>query len=313
MATKSATIAIDDPNPAAIYLQTIGSGSRQGMRQALDVIAGILSNSQHDADTFPWAEIRFKHTVKARTALIERYRPASVNKMLAALRGTLKQAWRLGYIDAETYQRAVDIGNVSAKTLLSGRALDADELKHLFGACVADPSPAGRRDAAMLGVFYGAGLRRGEVAGLDVTDYDRDERSLVIRHAKRGKQRIVYLTATAARLVDVWLEVRGTEACPLFVPIDQTGRVRVSRMRGESIAYILRRRQEQAGTATFSPHDLRRSCISDLLTAGVDVLTVQRLAGHAEATTTSRYDRRGETAKRHAAQALEIPAALPMS
>lgn len=58
--------------------------------------------------------------------------------MLAALRGTLKQAWRLGYIDAETYQRAVDVGNVSAKTLLSGRALDADELKRLFASCARD-------------------------------------------------------------------------------------------------------------------------------------------------------------------------------
>ncbi len=64
MATKSTAIALDDPNPAHIYLQTIGSGSRQGMRQALDVIAGILSNDQHDADSFPWDEIRFKHTVK---------------------------------------------------------------------------------------------------------------------------------------------------------------------------------------------------------------------------------------------------------
>ena len=118
---QTSTVTIDDPNPALIYLETLSAGSQQGMRQALDVIAGILSNGQHDADSFPWAEIRFKHTVKARTALIARYRPASVNKMLAALRGTLKQAWRLGYIDAETYQRAVDIGNVSAKTLLSGR------------------------------------------------------------------------------------------------------------------------------------------------------------------------------------------------
>jgi len=53
-------------------------------------------------------------------------------------------------------------------------------------------------------------------------------------------------------------------------------------MRGESIAYILRRRQEEAGVDSFSPHDLRRSTVTHLLDARVDVFTVQKLAGHAE-------------------------------
>ncbi len=78
-------------------------------------------------------------------------------------------------------------------------------------------------------------------------------------------------------------------------------------MRGESIAYILRRRQEEAGTETFSPHDLRRRPVTGLLDAGVDVFTVQQLAGHADAATTARYDRRGEKAKRRAVQKLSIP------
>jgi site-specific recombinase XerD len=79
-------------------------------------------------------------------------------------------------------------------------------------------------------------------------------------------------------------------------------------MRGESVAYILRRRQEEAGCEPFSPHDLRRSTVTHLLDAGVDVFTVQKLAGHADATTTARYDRRGEGAKRRAVQSLKIPA-----
>ena len=85
--------------------------------------------------------------------------------------------------------------------------------------------------------------------------------------------------------------------------------MRITRLRGESIAYIVKRLQQAAGVDHFSAHDLRRSAVTHLLDAGVDVLTVQKLAGHADITTTARYDRRGEHAKRLAVQSLDLPTA----
>lgn len=77
----------------------------------------------------------------------------------------------------------------------------------------------------------------------------------------------------------------------------------------ETLSYILKRRQRQAGLEGITPHDLRRGFVTRLLEAGVDLLTVQELVGHANAVTTARYDRRGEGARRRATHVLRLPSA----
>jgi hypothetical protein len=86
-----------DRNAAAVYLAGLSSPeSRRTMRQALDALA------------YYWPALRFSHTAAVRSKLAERYALATANKMLAALRGVLKAAWKLQQMSAEDYHLAAN-------------------------------------------------------------------------------------------------------------------------------------------------------------------------------------------------------------
>ena len=105
---------------------------------------------------------------------MERYSARTANKMLSALKQTVRMAWNLGYMSAEEYQRAVALKPVSSERpeAAAGRALSFGEWTALFAVCRADPSISGARDAAILALFRVGGLRRSEVADLRLSDCD---------------------------------------------------------------------------------------------------------------------------------------------
>jgi site-specific recombinase XerD len=295
-----------DQNPAAVYLAHLKPGGRRTMRQALEVMAGLLLGEGANLFTCPWGALRFQHTTAIRAALVARYRPATANKMLSALRGVLKMAWRLGQLTAEEYARAADLPPVKGESLPAGRELGGGELAALLAVCADDATLAGARDGALLSLLYAAGLRREEVAALDQTDYDPDTGRLIIR-GKGGKERTAYLVGGAAAALADWLAVRGAAPGPLFWPVNKGGNVTPRRMTPQAVYNALRKRAAEAHVPACSPHDLRRTFVGDLLSAGADIATVARMAGHANVQTTARYDRRPEEAKRRAAGLLHVP------
>lgn len=109
----------------------------------------------------------------------------------------------------------------------------------------------------------------------------------------------------AAMALADWLAVRGEAEGPLFWGLGN--RNQNGRLTDQAIYNMLRKRAKEAGVKNLSPHDFRRTFVGDLLDAGADIATVQRMAGHASPTTTSRYDRRGQQAKHKAAALLHIP------
>lgn len=167
--------------------------------------------------------------------------------------------------------------------------------------------PIDIRDAALSVILRGGGLRRAEVVHLDLSDFKPSTGALEIRNGKGGKDRTVYLPSGAISVVEEWLDIRGFEPGPLLCPVRKGGQIERRQMTADAVLKLLRRRALQADVDSFSPHDFRRTFCSDLLDAGVDIATVQKLAGHASPVTTAKYDRRGEETKRRAVQALHIP------
>ena len=299
-----------DEHPAAVYLLGLTSErSRRVMGQSLRVIAALLTGQDSvkvDIFSLDWSAIRYPHTAALRTRLLEQYSPATANRILSALRGILKEAWRLGYMSAETYQRAVDVQNVKAETIPAGRELSDGEIFALVSACKADRNPGGVRDAAIIGLLYTCGLRRAELVALNRTDFEPETGKLAIRSGKGRKQRTVYVTGGALRALADWLAVSG-DAEPLFVPVLKGGKIAQRRMNAQSIYDMLKKRALQAGVGEFSPHDLRRTFVGDMLDRGVNIATVANIAGHASVDTTRRYDRRPEETKKQAAAKLHFP------
>lgn len=298
-----------DRNPALVYLASLSSSSRRTMGEALNKVASLLGEGL-DATTCPWALLRYQHTQALRTKLAELYpSAATANRHIYAMRGVLKEAWRLGYMSAEDYQRAVDlkpIAGTKAKQAERGRALRTGELSALIEVCL-DGTAKGARDAAIIAIAYGAGLRRAEIVTLQLADYDSDNCQVIVRAGKGNKERVIPLNPSICDAIGGWLEYRGVGAGALFTRIHKGDHVRSSGMSDQAIYDMLADRAQQAGVKEFTPHDMRRSFAGDLLDAGADIATVQKLMGHANANTTAGYDRRDARAKRDAISRLHIP------
>ena len=296
-------------NPAAVYLRRLPSASgRRTMRQALEVIAGMVSGRRCTAETLPWAGLRYHHTAGIRAALIERYSPATVNKCMSALRGTLEEAEGLSLITFEDYRRAIKtLRVVKGETLPRGRALNGGEIMALASVCLNDPAPAGKRDAAILALLFACGLRRAEAVALDMADVDTETGAITVRGGKGRKDRTTYAINGALEALQAWAEVRGTIPGPFLYPVTKGKMLVPRRMTDQAVYLALKKRAGQAKVKEFSPHDLRRTFASEMLDAGADIATVQKMMGHADPATTARYDRRGEEAKRKAASLLHFP------
>jgi integrase/recombinase XerD len=177
------------------------------------------------------------------------------------------------------------------------KALSLEQVQAMLAVPATD-TEVGLRDAALLELLYGTGIRISEAVTLDVDDVDRlartpaDEPAPGLRVLGKGdKERIVPVGSYARRALDAYL-IRGR---PMLVAVGRGTpalfvNTRGDRLSRQSAWAVLRSVAEKAGiTAEVSPHTLRHSYATHLLDGGADIRVVQELLGHASVTTTQIY------------------------
>ncbi len=151
-------------------------------------------------------------------------------------------------------------------------------------------APLGRRDRAILELFYASGIRLSELAALDLESVNLGSKMARVT-GKGGKERFVPFNTSAQRAIRVWLVDRETlrrhsgrdRREPLFV------NYRGGRLTVRSIDRLVRRYAATGAREGVSPHALRHSFATHLLQRGADLRAIQELLGHATLSTTQRY------------------------
>lgn len=170
--------------------------------------------------------------------------------------------------------------------------LDSEEVARLLGA-VPTGSEAGLRDKAIIELLYSSGLRVSELANLNRDHINLKRREFMVR-GKGQKDRPVFITERAAEAVRAYLERRKDSLPALFVryggheAVDTSGDFK--RLTPRSIQRLVAHYARMAGiTKHVSPHTLRHSYATTLLTNGADLRSVQAMLGHSNIATTQIY------------------------
>jgi integrase/recombinase XerC len=225
---------------------------------------------------------------------------SSAARKLAAIRTFGRYLRREGILDGDP---AALVGTPKREHRLPAHLGEAEMTRLLE---MPDGShPLGRRDRAILELFYASGLRLSELVGLDVEDVNLNARMVRVL-GKGGKQRLVPFNKSAESAIRAWLQDGwGQTPAPVPVPPRPGAKPRsLARRRGHplflnyqgarlstrSVDRLVRKYVAACSTRFgISPHALRHSFATHLLERGADLRAIQELLGHARLSTTQRY------------------------
>ncbi len=258
-------------------------------RQSLQLLQELCSVT--DPRLFDKQSIRiFKSALHSyRTAQGKEIAVRTKNHHLTILRAFLRYLLQEEEMDVYPPDRVTRFKEEQRKV----KVLCAEELERLLTAPDTE-TKNGKRDSAILHLFFSTGLRLAELRGLNRKDLNFQTREISVK-GKRGKIRVVFVSDRAAQALEEYLEARLDHLAPLFIRnhdlathvLPPGEEFRLSRI---SIYNIVKKYALAAGIVSDpSPHTLRHSFATDLLRNGADLRSVQEMLGHKDLSTTQIY------------------------
>ena len=298
-------------NPLTLYLARLAPSSQLTMRYVLQDAADRLGFEEINLEDIDWHLLQPEHVMALVAVLREDgYAPNTSSLYVNAVRGVMNEAWRISLISQEHLLKMRSVKATAGTRLSQGRNLRRTLIRELMDVCTADPRPQGLRDAAVIGILYGSGMRKSESVNLDLAQVNFAERSLRVT-GKGNKELLKYAPAWAFAKLQAWLEFRREQLKEgeqddsfLFNRIRRGSHITRERITKHAIYYIARQRGEQVGVKIM-PHDFRRSFITRVIEEH-DLSIAQKLAHHTNIQTTASYDVRDDNERRRAIDRFDL-------
>lgn len=298
-------------NPLTLYLTRLAPSSQLTMRYVLQDAADRLGFEDVNLEDIDWHLLQPEQVIALVAALREDgYAPNTSSLYVNAVRGVMNEAWRMSLISQEHLLKMRSVKAASGTRLGQGRNLRRTLIREMMEVCAADPRPQGLRDAAVIGILYGSGMRKSESVNLDLAQVDFEQRSLRVI-GKGNKELVKYAPDWAFAKLQAWLEFRRGQLKEgeqddtfLFNRIRRGSHITRERITKHAIYYIARQRGDQVGVKIM-PHDFRRSFITRVIEEH-DLSIAQKLAHHTNIQTTASYDVRDDNERRRAVDRFDL-------
>ena len=298
-------------NPLTLYLTRLAPSSQLTMRYVLQDAADRFGFEDINLEDIDWHLLQPEHVIALVAALREDgYAPNTSSLYVNAVRGVMNEAWRMSLISQEHLLKMRTVKAAPGTRLSQGRNLRRTLIREMMDVCAADPRPQGLRDAAVICILYGSGMRKSESVNLDLAQINFDERSLRVI-GKGNKELIKYAPGWAFAKLQAWLEFRREQLKEgeqddsfLFNRIRRGSHITRERITKHAIYYIARQRGQQVGVKIM-PHDFRRSFITRVIEEH-DLSIAQKLAHHTNIQTTANYDVRDDNERRRAVDRFDL-------
>jgi site-specific recombinase XerD len=215
---------------------------------------------------------------------------STINVRLAAVRRLAYEAADTGLPSPELVAGIRRVKGVPQLGRRVGNWLSAAEGEQLLAGTRAE-TVRQKRDAAIISLLLGCGLRRSEVAALKVGDIQKreDHWAIVDLVGKAGHVRTVPVPGWVKTAVDLWSESTLVANGRLFRSIRKNGTVWGDGITQNVVWYVVKDAAARVGIKALAPHDLRRTCARLCHAAGGELEQIQFLLGHASVQTTERY------------------------